>query len=64
MHFGNCNQQIFHYRTESKNSIHDNKLVSKLPCAKDKQREVRPNVEDPLTIFTHFIFLTIFITTF
>ena len=31
---------------DSKNSIHDSKLVSKLPCAKDKEREDRPTAVD------------------
>lgn len=31
---------------DTKNSIHDSKLVSKLPCAKDKEREDRPTAVD------------------
>ncbi|MEE1336687.1 hypothetical protein [Methanobrevibacter sp.] len=53
----------FHYLLKSKNSIHNNKPVSKLSCAKDNERVDRPNVADLLTIFTQFNLLTIFITT-
>ena len=60
--FGKLQPETFHYQLESKNSIHDNKPVSKLSCAKDKQREVRP-VTGLLTVITQFILLTIFITT-
>ena len=45
-------------------SIHDNKLASKLSCAKCKQTDLDLTLEDLLTRITLQILLTIIITTF